>query len=86
MSIFKFIPWKSAAGLLPVFVEIIKEAREFVKGDDSSEISELRAHIRNLEQEQASLYRFVRFATVAGIFLFLLSGAALVVGIIALTR
>jgi|AGTN01.1.fsa_nt_gi hypothetical protein len=85
MSIFKFLPWKSAAGLLPIFVEIVKEARQYVKGDEKSGLDQLIGRVQRLEKEQAATYRFIRFATFAGIALFLMSAAALVLGIIAVS-
>jgi hypothetical protein len=79
MGIFSTIPWKTIAGVMPAIMDMVRNAREQARDDNS--LVELRLKVERLEAREVLLGRYVRLLLVGLILFGAMAGAALAIGI-----
>jgi hypothetical protein len=88
MGFFAAVPWKSLAGAVPLLIDLMFKSR-VVSGDaekEQKEINELKAQIKALDSEIASLCKGLRIIITMSCVVFLIAVAALIIAIIAVSK
>jgi hypothetical protein len=87
MGFFGAVPWKTAASVIPLLVDLVFKTRCSGNGEkEQKEINELKAQIKTLDSEIGSLYKGLRIIIAGLCVVFLIAVAALIIGIIAVSK
>ena len=87
MSLFGLVPWKAFTQVVPLLVDIVFKVRSNNGSEqEQKEINELKEKVKALDCEIGSIYKGLRILIVGMLVTLLVSVAALVVGIIAMSR
>jgi hypothetical protein len=87
MGFFGAVPWKAAASVIPLLVETVFKVKNSGGLDkEQKEIDELKAQVKTLDSEIGSLYKGVRLIVAGLCIVFVIAVAALIVGIVALSK
>jgi len=86
MGFFGAVPWKTVASVIPLIAETVFKAKSSGNAEKDKEINELKAQIKTLDSEIGSLYKGLRILVAGLCVVFVIAVAALVIGIIAVSK